>query len=138
MNPFSSQKEAYTHEDSSTVDRAVATLCERGGRVVLGGSLPAYARGLLRHSDYRIPYRHMKPILSLAMSDQADTFRRAARSWVIRSARKTFMSDWYGTSRSLASAFSSSSIDAGRRREIVVVEGLSWGKGTRAALPQSK
>jgi hypothetical protein len=48
------------------------------------------------------------------------------------------MSDWYGTSFSFASVLSSSSIDAGTRKEMVVVDGLSSGKVARTALLQSK
>ena len=53
------------------------------------------------------------------------------RSFAIRSARKTFISDWYGTSRSFASDLSSSSMDAGSRKEIVVVDGLSWDEASK-------
>jgi hypothetical protein len=44
----------------------------------------------------------------------------------MRSARKTFTSDWYGTSRLFANSLSSSSIDSGRRREIVLHRGLEF------------
>jgi len=47
------------------------------------------------------------------------------------------MSDWYGTSVSFASVLSSSSMDAGTRKEMVVVDGLSSGKVARTALLQS-
>jgi hypothetical protein len=48
------------------------------------------------------------------------------------------MSDWYGTSCSFASAFSSSSIGSGSRIEMVVVDGLKFGKVARTARLQSK
>src|SRR5258708_4113116 len=54
-----------------------------------------------------------------------------------RSARNTFSSDWYGTSRLLARAFSSARSAAGRRNEIVSVDGLRFGNTATRALPQS-
>ena len=50
---------------------------------------------------------------------------------------KTFISDWYGTSRLLASRLSSASIMAGSRSEIVRCEGFKFGSTTRFAAPQS-
>src|SRR5271154_1671666 len=54
-----------------------------------------------------------------------------------RSARNTFSSDWYGTSRLLARAFSSARGAAGSRKEIVSVDGLRLGNTATRALPQS-
>src|SRR3989442_14631720 len=54
-----------------------------------------------------------------------------------RSARNTFSSDWYGTSRLLARAFSSARSAAGSRNEIVSVDGLRLGNTATRALPQS-
>src|SRR6266700_4711439 len=54
-----------------------------------------------------------------------------------RSARNTFSSDWYGTSRLLARAFSPARSAAGSRNEIVSVDGLRLGNTATRALPQS-
>ena len=55
----------------------------------------------------------------------------------ILSEGNTFTSDWQGTSFLLARSLSSSSIDSGRRNEIVFVDGLKRGNTPRLALDQS-
>src|SRR6266511_682239 len=71
-------------------------------------------------------------------SRQAGTLRFLRRWRATWSARKTFINDWYGTSRSLARALSSSSSGTGRRIEIAAVDGRRSGKVGRTALLQSK
>jgi hypothetical protein len=54
-----------------------------------------------------------------------------------RSARKVLRSDWYGTSRLLASSFRFSIMVSGSRKEIVLALGFRFGKTTRSAFDQS-
>src|SRR5207245_8990575 len=63
-------------------------------------------------------------------------FRRRWRATC--SARNTFINDWYGTSRSLARALSSSSSGTGRRMEMAAVDGRRSGRAGRTARLQSK
>jgi hypothetical protein len=53
------------------------------------------------------------------------------------SERRTFSKDWYGTSNLLARVFRSPSNPAGRRNEIVVVDGFRLGKTASFAWVQS-
>ena len=61
----------------------------------------------------------------------------AESSCSILSDRNTLTRDWYGTSRLFARSFSSSSMDSGRRREIVFTEGFRLASVSLRAFFQS-
>src|ERR1035441_6403466 len=63
---------------------------------------------------------------------------RPAVSRITRSARNTLSSDWYGTSRLLASALSSDNRPVGSRKEIVSVDGFRLGNTATRAWLQSR